>query len=244
MNLNLTDVTTFLSGMGLGMGVLGTIVVFAIRHWIKVSIDKKASSFIEKYKHDLNQIAKTAEHDFQKQIHDYALYSTKRHDLYSEFYKLCGLAYADYIEVVSLPDLVNVVPSLHSGRVNSYLDSFELSEAERQDVLRHLPDNPAIANENAKRLILANRMSKTVESMSKAGNSFLLNKLYFSSNVSALSEEFMNSIQSKYQEYIRIKANNMSYQENPSDDLQLKLDALHDKMKEEMSNSYSSAPSN
>jgi hypothetical protein len=74
---------------------------FAFRKYIGSQIEHLFGKRLEDHKHQLNMITETAKFDFQRKIHDFTLYTTKKHEAYAELNnalqdvagKICDLEY-------------------------------------------------------------------------------------------------------------------------------------------------------
>lgn len=76
------------------LGVIGisslsslTIVgfgIFAFRKYIGSQIEHLFGKRLEDHKHELSLITEAAKFDFQRKIHDFTLYATKKHEAYAE----------------------------------------------------------------------------------------------------------------------------------------------------------------
>lgn len=65
------------------------VVVWAgIKYYAKKSVDQQFAKKLEEHKHDLQLIIEQNKFDIQRKMHDFSLYTTKRHEMYSKLYSL------------------------------------------------------------------------------------------------------------------------------------------------------------
>ncbi|WP_440960437.1 hypothetical protein ACN6KS_21305 [Paenibacillus nitricinens] len=65
------------------------VVIWAgIRYYAKKSVDQQFAKKLEQHKHDLQLIIEQNKFDIQRKMHDFSLYTTKRHEIYTKLYSL------------------------------------------------------------------------------------------------------------------------------------------------------------
>ncbi|TSB47135.1 hypothetical protein [Alkalicoccobacillus porphyridii] len=70
-----------------GAGVAVTLVIKYIGGLAERQVQQKLDKGLEDHKANLESIKKEAEFDYQRKIHDFSMYSTKKHEVYHEVYK-------------------------------------------------------------------------------------------------------------------------------------------------------------
>ena len=108
-----------------------TIIVTAILPFVgKKWIDNYFKEKLEDYKHDLQLITKKVDFDYQRQIHDFNLFSNKKHEIYAELYS--QLVNANN-EVGSATSAYRQYPDFHRydiNKVRDFLVEMNISEDE------------------------------------------------------------------------------------------------------------------
>lgn len=64
------------------------VIGFLSRNITKNYINNYFKSKLENHKHELQQITEEIRYDYQRKIHDFSLFSSKRHEVYAHLYKL------------------------------------------------------------------------------------------------------------------------------------------------------------
>jgi dsRNA-specific ribonuclease len=72
----------------LGAVTIGAIVYFLFKKTAENFISNHFQKQLEEYRHQLNYIAEEKRFDFQRMLNDFSQYSSKRHEVYPELYKL------------------------------------------------------------------------------------------------------------------------------------------------------------
>ncbi|PAD35957.1 hypothetical protein [Terribacillus saccharophilus] len=70
----------------------GGLVLFSLRKIIQGKVKSHFDKKLVEVKHDLQLVVKNVEHDYQRRIHDFTLFSSKKHEVYMNVYKMvCNL---------------------------------------------------------------------------------------------------------------------------------------------------------
>jgi hypothetical protein len=80
------EIWTWIKG-SITLAGIGTILVFTLRTYIKSQTKNFFDKNIKDHKHELTKSLKEVEFDYQRKIHDFTLYTQKRHDIYAELYE-------------------------------------------------------------------------------------------------------------------------------------------------------------
>ncbi|NOJ73181.1 hypothetical protein [Paenibacillus alvei] len=71
---------------GISIGVL-TVIWFFVRHISGKFIEKQFQKNIETYKNELQGVLESKKFDFQRMMHDFNLYRSKKHEIYPELFR-------------------------------------------------------------------------------------------------------------------------------------------------------------
>jgi hypothetical protein len=71
------------------------VIAFLSRNITKGYINNYFKNKLEDHKHDLQQITEEIRYDYQRKIHDFSLFSSKKHEVYAYLYKLYNKANTD-----------------------------------------------------------------------------------------------------------------------------------------------------
>ena len=76
--------------------LLGIVIYIVLRlafpRYVNDAIDNKFSKKLEEHKHKLQQITLAETHNYQRLIRDFDLFTTKRHEIYPELFKIISIA--------------------------------------------------------------------------------------------------------------------------------------------------------
>ncbi|ANC77191.1 hypothetical protein ABE65_010405 [Fictibacillus phosphorivorans] len=173
------------------VSVLSGVLLFSIRALIKSKINSYFSTALENHKHDLSLIAEHTRFDYQRKIHDFGLYSSKRHEYYPELY---GLILRMHRNIRSFY-FHSTVPTgllLSKNVFTDYLSKFKIS-AERIDLILHLWEKGPDSLEEIKKQIKDAKLLEIFEEVNIANDYCFNYDLFFSERVSNLLEEiFLN----------------------------------------------------
>ncbi|MFP7255918.1 hypothetical protein [Terribacillus saccharophilus] len=231
--MSLQEILGWLSSIGLGVAGLFALFIFSVKHLIKTTINKNKEKYMQDYKYQLDRVMREAEHDFQRRIHDFGLYSTKRHEKYSETYRLLQIAYNAIVELSELkfPDDFNEIIDKEEHdtiTLSTYLRFYDISE---DDINKFMALNLDLHYKKLQaELIVINKFLQIAKSKYETVETFIIqNELFFSFDVESLT----NACLSKIKSHIKYTKNGYN-----SEDILPKLELLKLKMKEEMSVGY------
>ncbi|SEM79576.1 hypothetical protein SAMN04489762_1057 [Terribacillus saccharophilus] len=184
-----------------GTTIAIALITFLGKQGIQAYINLLTQKSLSNYKNELNKMARETEHDLQRKIHDFGLYSSKRHEKYSEIYRLLQVAHSS---VVKATDVVNINDYLKERDQNvlslvSYMLKYDMAEGDI-DKLAELDLDFRTKKTTAYSLVLKKYRDIAINSLRDAENYITQNELYFSSEVADLSRKFFSITNSIFRE--------------------------------------------
>ncbi|MYL33257.1 hypothetical protein GLW05_06540 [Pontibacillus yanchengensis] len=122
------DWITFVSSLGLS-GIVGGLVSYGIQSYLKSGINHHYNKKIADYKDDIAKISDYRQHDFARRLHDFTLYTNKRHEIYPKIYsKISNI-------VLSLDIMIKLrrQPRMNKIDLENTLKTFNLVDVEHVD---------------------------------------------------------------------------------------------------------------
>ena len=77
--------------IGGGAAILG-LCVFVVRLYVKGFVERKFQKELITHKHNLETASRAVEHEFQRRLHDFGLYASKKHEVYAKLFSLFVIA--------------------------------------------------------------------------------------------------------------------------------------------------------
>ncbi|MGG4155873.1 hypothetical protein [Peribacillus muralis] len=177
--------------------VLSTIVssgilLFIIRNWFKGNINSHFNKKLESHKHDLQKITEDIKYDYQRKIHDFSLYSNKKHEVYAELYKLLNEA---NIKIKIATARYREYPDFRQfEKVEKYLKEYQVSD----DTIEHVRSKWIIGrNEGVKefqRVVDMEKVIKADESRNKAYLYLINNELFLNDEVAVNAHDIADKL--------------------------------------------------
>lgn len=250
MELGELVITALSSSAVTGLGI------FLTRTWMKAGINDYYTKKLSKFNEQITIQAEIRKQDIDKRFHDFTLYSTKRHDVYSELYKQIHRIYFEF-DVIKQLAIVGVNSASRSGNVGVIFEelnkSFLLGEKAVNELKALSFDSTNEKNLNnvikqVKHIIKKNGFTNLALSLKNTGDFFLENVLYYSKETLDLATDLLNDLGSLlddkfelsvqdfkgYLEYeeveLKDKFHTIRYQE-----MEKKLTALRQIMQKELS---------
>lgn len=239
MHLSIESILSWVGGIGLGFAAIAGLTIFTAKQLIKTTINKNKELLLQDYKHQLDRYMREAEHDFQRKIHDFSLFSTKRHEKYSELHKLIHIAYSAVLTKINITpiDVFLMAEGRSIGSLQSYLRVHGISEDE---VTKFVLYNDGFEKQKdvAFKMVKMKYEEIAEIEIKVAGQYMLQNELYLSPKVESLSYALFRKLD------IYSKRNDKSIEEQQV--MRSHLDELKFQMRKEMSVGYykEQSPSN
>lgn len=187
---NIKDFAVYVLSTVVSSGVL----LFFIRNWLKGSVNSHFNKKLENHRHDLQKITEDIKYDYQRKIHDFSLFSNKKHEVYAELYKLLN----DANNKVKIATAVfRQYPNFHNQqfeKVEKYLNEYQVSD----DNIEHLRSKWANGtNEGFKefqRVIDREKVIKADESRIKAYFYLINNELFLNDEVAKNAHDIADKL--------------------------------------------------
>ncbi|MCM3730057.1 hypothetical protein M3196_00035 [Fictibacillus nanhaiensis] len=169
------------------VSVLSGILLFSIRALIKSKINNYFSTALENHKHDLSLITEQTRFDYQRKIHDFGLYSGKRHEYYPILY---GKILRMHREIRGFYINSTFHESFLTSK-NSFIDFIDSKKMhdQRRELLLTLYENGTGTIDVYKKQIKDAKLLEVFELINSVHDYCYDNDLYFSANVSTILEE-------------------------------------------------------
>ena len=176
-----------------GTAGAGVILWLALPRLVNNLIDHQFSKKLEDYKHHLHQITLAETHNYQRLIRDFDLFTTKRHEIYPELFKLISIADGD-VRALRGPGFSPTFEGCNDKDIRQYLESKSVpggttdyyAESWRQAV------QPSIRKDiirEMKAFLIRWNIQQAREIIDKAKNYYYLSAIYISENVSKTVDE-------------------------------------------------------
>ncbi|MDF2039857.1 hypothetical protein P2R12_23225 [Cytobacillus oceanisediminis] len=160
--------------------ILIAAVTFLLRSYFKNLVSQFFKKELEEYKHDLNLITEEKKFDYQRKLHDFNLYRTRRHESYRVLYKL-ALSSLNKINQSRKQTVWPKFEDMTYEEIEVYLkteikDDFEVQKTNRK--FQQYRDFSII-----KSSIVATRLKTTMLEINEFIEYFEENELYYSNEV-------------------------------------------------------------
>jgi hypothetical protein len=185
----------------LSSGILGTLFYFILKKMISNHFDKK----LAEHKQSLDILTEQKKAEFQKQIHDFTLYNTKKHEIYSELYKLLLIAFGYSSSLVgfrTMPDY----SEYSASDLKKALEEKQLLGSKIDEFVTLLQKDPSLADKEIKSYLKIIEPQIATSKYNDAKNFYLLNELYLDEGISNVVEQtldeisrFIDDIESRFQ---------------------------------------------
>lgn len=170
------------------------ILLFIIRNWLKGNINSHFNKKLENHKHDLQKITEDIKYDYQRKIHDFSLFSNKKHEVYAELYKLLNDANSKIKIATAVfrqyPDFRNQ----QFEKVEKYLKEYPVSD----DTIEHVRSKwISDRNEGIKEFQRAVDMEKVIkadESRTEAYLYLINNELFLNDEVAENAHDIADKL--------------------------------------------------
>ncbi|MEC0282447.1 hypothetical protein [Terribacillus saccharophilus] len=228
--MSVKGILSWLGGIGLGVATIVGLILFTVRHYIKTLIDKNKDRLMQDYKYQLDKVMREAEHDFQRRIHDFGLYSTKRHESYREAFRLISVSYLAVTKANKIQDIDEYLEGKDDTALSlvTYLMKHDISD---EDIKKFRDHHADIKDKRiiARSIVTTHFTDDAAKKLRSASNYIFQNELYFSSEVEFLLYECLKDISFLFK-------NTTDAPENF--EIESKIDDLKRAMKGEMSVGY------
>ncbi|HWO78762.1 MAG TPA: hypothetical protein VNM69_23125 [Bacillus sp. (in: firmicutes)] len=170
------------------------LITLALNTWIKGKINLNYDKKIEKFKDELAELSEQRKLDFERKIHDFSLYSSKKHNVYPEIYKLLLETRLFLIHC----NTENEIPlSLRENPrgLNVYLIDMGVPEEKRKELMYNYDINKSNSIKDMAEVIFLLKINDLSKNITKAKDFFYANEIYVSEELSTRIEHVLNNFQ-------------------------------------------------
>lgn len=165
-------------------GIVSGLVALGMQTYLKGTINHHFSKRIEAFKEQITVQAEQRKMDFDRKIHDFSLYSTKRHEIYPELFQQLHKLHYDLKLVQDIAN--NCRPFSNYMDVVEEFEKFGFSLSDKKNIARLnriyevTEEFSSIRQEEIAFLLLAQMTVQLDERLKIAKDFFLKNTIYFS----------------------------------------------------------------
>jgi hypothetical protein len=183
-----TIVISFLTSAGVTGGIMKLI---------SSRIEHKYQKIIEAYKHELSAISEQQKFNYQRWITDFGLFTQKKHEVYSELYRLLLIADGS---LESLFGLMHVPSFDEYSRedMEKYLLNYQVVEGYVPQLVEGWDTSRDTCVHKIRDYLTIIDFQKADKARNEAKNYFLINSLYFSEKAEALVSELLSLLVNQY----------------------------------------------
>lgn len=165
-------------------------LIAGLSQWL---VKNNAEKNLENHKQKLNVHTENLKFDLQKKIHDYGLYSGKRHEIYPELFKLLLLADGNVHGLYGFRRNLSF-SEFNEDDIKVFMQARKISEGKQREILNlwNLRKDDAIDELEAYLRVL--EIQDARKSLIEAKNFLLLSDLFLSELVSQKSDELFGAL--------------------------------------------------
>lgn len=185
INLNWDTVYTSLTSSIAVTTVASLIFKGYLNNWFNKTL--------ENHKSELLLITEKQKNEYQKQLQDFSLFNTKRHEIYPHLFSLLIESQGYISQLTGLrtePDFTEY----SSDNLNKYLEKKQLLNSKIREFVTLLEHDSQLANKEIKKYLKIIEPQIANGKYSDAKNYYLLNELYLSNTTSELVDKCLQAI--------------------------------------------------
>jgi hypothetical protein len=150
---------------------------------IRKGIDNFYSRNQERYKHSLELITEGAKYDYQKKLSDFNLYVQKKHQIYSELYRLIIIAEGKTQSINGLK-YVPTFQGWNQDDIKKYISKMDIPDGDAAEIIRLWKEDEKSALSKLKPYMRLTDITNARISFQEAKNYYWLSIIYLSDNIS------------------------------------------------------------
>lgn len=188
----------FIKSIAVPALVTSGIIHFYIKHRIKTELNKEVETHIA----ELTQIRDREAFNYQRKIHDFTLYSTKRHDIYIQIYKSLLDAKSKVFSLIG--GISNTNFNFYSvvggqSEMHEFIETEEMTHVDREELKLLAKTNEVVKfDKKVKEIDKKNRINEASKAIVELNNEYLLNELFISVEVSNEINSFLSNLRKLY----------------------------------------------
>ncbi|WP_342436696.1 hypothetical protein NSS79_25690 [Paenibacillus sp. FSL L8-0436] len=177
---------------GLNLLLSGAVaaLITGLSQWL---IKNNAEKNLENHKQKLNIHTENLKFDLQKKIHDYGLYSVKRHEIYPELFKLLLLADGNVHSLYGFRRTLSF-KEFNKDDIKIFMQARKVSEGKQNEVLNLWDEHKEDAIDELEAYLRVLEIQDARRSLIEAKNYLLLSDLFLSESVSLKSDELFRTL--------------------------------------------------
>ncbi|KGE17552.1 hypothetical protein [Paenibacillus wynnii] len=174
--------------------VISAVTVSAvINAGVQLYIKSKGEKSLENHKQKLNVHTENLKFDLQKKIHDYSLYSVKRHEIYPQLFKLLLIAEGNIRSLFGFRRVLTF-EEFNKADIKIFMEGREVVEGKQELILSLWDNQKNNAIEELKAYLKVLDIQDARKSLVEAKNYLLFSELFLSENVALKSDEVFQSL--------------------------------------------------
>lgn len=179
---------------GLNLLLSGAVAAFitGLSQWL---VKNNAEKNLENHKQKLNIHTENLRFDLQKKIHDYGLYSVKRHEIYPELFKLLLLGDGNVHSLYGFRRRLSF-EEFNKDDIKIFMQARKISEGKQDEILNHWEEHKEDAIGELESYLRVLEIQDARRSLVEAKNYLLLSDLFLSESVSLKSDELFKTLSS------------------------------------------------
>lgn len=164
-----------------------------IEEWIERKVAAPFERERDQFKQRLSLEAESVRADYQRKLHDFALYSTKKHEVYRELFRLILIADGSVAQLYGIRTSLDFEP-LSLADVSIYLDGLKVFPSVKSGIIRIWDSHRNQAVQDLKALVRRIELERAEQAINEAWNFFLVNSLYLEDEMSRTSTEAFKAL--------------------------------------------------
>ncbi len=172
---------------------VATLAQFILRKIFSNTFDTFSKKKIEAYKHDLSLFSEKQKFEYQRWTTDFNLYTQKKHEAYSELYRLILIADGALQQLVGFRE----VPSFEEydrKDMENYLKGYQVVGGHIPTLLDCWEQNRDACIEKTREYLIKIDFQKAEQERQKAKNFYVIHTLYLSETVEKLVSEILSKL--------------------------------------------------
>ncbi|MFP7479484.1 hypothetical protein [Terribacillus saccharophilus] len=175
--------------------LLSPLIVFLIKKYIEAKVKHGFDKGLEDHKHDLQLLTKEVEYDYQRRIHDFSLFSSKKHEVYPQLYSLISDLHMKFeIASSAYKEYPDFRTDTKFDRIEEYLKKHEVSDDSIEQVKTEWLFDKQKGIQKFQTSLDFQEILVTDKKRVEAYKEFLNKELFTGSELSDLIKEFLNDI--------------------------------------------------
>lgn len=191
------EIASWIAGVAVATSPLW---IWLLSRWIhrriEAGVDHRFAERLASHKHELSMIEEAARFDYQRRLHDFELFVSKKHEVYARLWELVRRAEGAVLGLFGFRREAKF-EEMNAADVKEYLKLADFPVGKQKEILAGWESNrseAAKALREVKRLL---EVEKSRLARQEVVNYLLANELYFSDSVAALTEEYVDQLHDK-----------------------------------------------